>query len=360
MKIAPLTFSIFIILVAFLLPLKSIGQADMSSNVSYQDLSKYESERHALMKLLQQEHSRLTALEEARLLYKMAKLDVEYGHGSKLEEVLNQLTSLALTSNELEIKVKIAELESAFFQLKGLYRQANQSYKNFIKLQDSFEAGVTNETISAILEKNKIREQELVAEKYSSLKIFIYALIISLLVSIGFLIYGVYKRNKVVALNIHLAAMITEYVGSYSSKLSDPSYGEKVIQEVKSDHEVSVNGLTDDIVLKILNGLKRFEEEGQYLLEDCTINDVADLLNTNKTYLSKVINVVKKKPFTNYINELRLVHAIQLLKEDTYKKYTIKAISKEAGFKSKSTFNLAFKEYTGLTPSEFIHSMNTK
>jgi AraC-like DNA-binding protein len=34
--------------------------------------------------------------------------------------------------------------------------------------------------------------------------------------------------------------------------------------------------------------------------------------------------------------------------------YTLEAIASEAGFASKSTFNLAFKKYHQLTPSEYL------
>ncbi|MBL7937270.1 MAG: helix-turn-helix transcriptional regulator, partial [Bacteroidia bacterium] len=42
------------------------------------------------------------------------------------------------------------------------------------------------------------------------------------------------------------------------------------------------------------------------------------------------------------------------LLDEKYKNYTIEAHGNEVGFKSKSSFNLAFKKHVGVTPSEFI------
>lgn len=291
------------------------------------------------------------------LLYKIGQINVELGDVNRLDRTLDQLSNLSRRTGDVLIQAKLVDLESEFFRLKGLYRLSLESYKNYVLLQDTIATLRQQQALAAMAEENKQDQSRIRQEQLSTLKIYALALGVSLIIALIFLAYGMYKRKKIEGLNIHMATLLSEYVGSYSSKLTDPSYSRQVIHEVHSDEEISVEGLTDEIVVKILDGLKRFEEEKKYLKLDCTINDVAEFINTNKTYLSKVINVVKKKPFTNYVNELRLIHAIQLLKSKDYKKYTIKAISKEAGFKSKSTFNSAFKEYTGLTPSEFLKSI---
>ena len=295
---------------------------------------------------------------QAELLYKIGSINVDMGDIQNLEETLDQLAEVSRSANDIRIQAKMVGLESEFFRLKGLYRHSLQSYKNFVVLQDSIATLNQIEALNELSKQNEAREKELKQEQVQKMTYGAYALGGILVVAICFLLYGMYKRRRVEGLNTHLATLLSDYVGSYSSKLTDPSFKKQVITEVHDNNEINVEGLTDDLVVKILDGLKRFEEEKKYLKQDTSITDVADYINTNKTYLSKVINVVKKKPFTNYINELRLVHAIQMLKDQEYKKYTIRAISKEAGFKSKSTFNTAFKEYTGMTPSEFIKSLN--
>lgn len=294
---------------------------------------------------------------QAEILNSIGQINIEMGDINALDQILDEMSALTRKSDDISIKAKLVGLESEFFRLKGLYRHSLQSYKGYVVLQDSIATLNQIKALSELEQRNREREEDLKQKQYANLKTFAYAMAGLLVLAISMLVYGIYKRKKVEGLNVHLATLLSDYVGSYSSKLVDPSFSKQVIHEVHRDEDVNVEGLTDDLVLKILDGLKKFEEEKAFLKDDCTIADVADYISTNKTYLSKVINVVKKKPFTNYINELRLVHAIQLMRNKEYKKYTIKAISKEAGFKSKSTFNNAFKEYTGMTPSEFLKSV---
>lgn len=50
-----------------------------------------------------------------------------------------------------------------------------------------------------------------------------------------------------------------------------------------------------------------------------------------------------------------------MLKNDyNYRKYTIKAISNEVGFKKSESFSRAFRKFIGITPLNFINELNNK
>jgi AraC-like DNA-binding protein len=83
---------------------------------------------------------------------------------------------------------------------------------------------------------------------------------------------------------------------------------------------------------------------------------LAEKLNTNKSYLSQVINEYFRKNFSTFVNEYRVKEASRLLLEKESENYTIEAIANSVGFKSKSAFNSAFKKFTGITPSYFVNS----
>ena len=83
---------------------------------------------------------------------------------------------------------------------------------------------------------------------------------------------------------------------------------------------------------------------------DCSVDMCADILNTNRSYLSKALNNYFKKSFTTLINEYRIREAKSIFKQDESKKYTIEAIAEQSGFNNKVSFTAAFKKYTGLTP----------
>jgi Helix-turn-helix domain len=81
---------------------------------------------------------------------------------------------------------------------------------------------------------------------------------------------------------------------------------------------------------------------------------------TNSTYLSKVVNIEKKKNFSKYINDLRIIYAFDELKTNTtFRKYTIKAIAQECGFKSAESFSKAFYKTYGIYPSFYIKKLSS-
>ncbi|WP_416337329.1 helix-turn-helix domain-containing protein [Galbibacter sp. EGI 63066] len=73
------------------------------------------------------------------------------------------------------------------------------------------------------------------------------------------------------------------------------------------------------------------------------MNSLAKELNTNSTYLSKVINNSKQINFSNYINNLRIEYAIEKLTgSEQFRAYTIQAIAEESGFGTAQSFSSSF------------------
>ncbi len=86
---------------------------------------------------------------------------------------------------------------------------------------------------------------------------------------------------------------------------------------------------------------------------------MAKSFGTNSTYLSKVINLKKDKNFSQYINDLRIDYTIHLLKENPrIRKYTIKAIASECGFKSAESFSKGFYKKYGIYPSYYLKQLD--
>ncbi|NOU46183.1 MAG: tetratricopeptide repeat protein [Bacteroidales bacterium] len=96
------------------------------------------------------------------------------------------------------------------------------------------------------------------------------------------------------------------------------------------------------------------EIEKIYLENDLSLAELSHKLNTNTTYLSKVINMVTHQNFCNYLNHYRIDEACRLLSEPQNHHLTIEGIAQMVGFKSKSAFNNAFKKNMHITPSEFL------
>jgi tetratricopeptide (TPR) repeat protein len=95
------------------------------------------------------------------------------------------------------------------------------------------------------------------------------------------------------------------------------------------------------------------EDEKPYLNDDFSLDKLTALVGSNKKYVSMVLNDEFGKGFNHFINEYRIREARKMLTDSRYQHYTIEAVSSFVGFKSKTSFNQAFKLFTGLTPSYY-------
>jgi len=76
-------------------------------------------------------------------------------------------------------------------------------------------------------------------------------------------------------------------------------------------------------------------------------------LGINSKYLSQSINEAYSRNFFLYVNELRVEKAKSYLRTEAHANFSIEGIARQVGFQSKSSFYIAFKRITGLTPSAF-------
>ncbi len=98
---------------------------------------------------------------------------------------------------------------------------------------------------------------------------------------------------------------------------------------------------------------KYMENNQPYLDASLSIYDLAQKIETPAKELSVYINHYLNKHFFDFINEYRINKAKQILKDPEKDEYTVLEILYDVGFNSKSSFNTAFKKYTGLTPTQF-------
>ena len=91
-------------------------------------------------------------------------------------------------------------------------------------------------------------------------------------------------------------------------------------------------------------------EEFLYRDPELTKEKIADMLKTNRTYLSQVINERTGMSVPQYINSYRIKEAIRIL-SNTSDNTPLKAIVIDLGFNSMSTFYKLFQTSVGMTPT---------
>lgn len=126
----------------------------------------------------------------------------------------------------------------------------------------------------------------------------------------------------------------------------EKSKGDKSIYKERGGLDVEGQKLSA-IVMRV----KEYIEDN-YSDMDLSLPKVANLFNVNKTYLSKLMKEQLGYSFTEYMTEVRLVKAKELLTYDIAYS-NIYEIAKKVGFRSQHYFSRVFKKNEGISPMEY-------
>jgi AraC-like DNA-binding protein len=92
----------------------------------------------------------------------------------------------------------------------------------------------------------------------------------------------------------------------------------------------------------------------QRLDQTITLEDAAGAAGLEKSYFSESFHRIEGIPFREWLCHLRIVKAVQMLKE---KDYTIGQVAYSVGFTNLRTFQRAFKRVTRTTPLSLKRSL---
>ena len=159
----------------------------------------------------------------------------------------------------------------------------------------------------------------------------------SLLVSIGFFVMAAYLLTHPEILS---GLPFVKYKEVPSDVINDKSY---MFSYINEDYKLEMERIVD-----------YFKTEKPYLNKDLNINQVSVALAIPSRELSFIINNHFGQRFNDFLNKYRIEYITKKINKEYLSNYTIEGIASEAGFASKSTFNLAFKKYHQCTPTEYF------
>lgn len=122
----------------------------------------------------------------------------------------------------------------------------------------------------------------------------------------------------------------------------------------KRELKYSTSTISEERMEKAIAGLSSLmEEERIYLDPDLTLKKLAQRLNIHSNHLSRIINEQFGTNYNDYINRQRVSEAQRRLVDPALQSKSILDIMFDVGFYSKSTFNTAFRKFTGTSPSAY-------
>lgn len=127
--------------------------------------------------------------------------------------------------------------------------------------------------------------------------------------------------------------------------------------EVNKNEKYKTSVLGDEEIKQIAERLTEImEKEKPFLNEELRLSDLADILEITPHKLSQVINQSFNQNFYNFVNMHRVKEVQKRLTDPGNNKKSILGIALDTGFNSNASFYRIFKQYTGLTPSQYLKS----
>ncbi len=247
------------------------------------------------------------------------------------------LCDVAIIIEEYELAVKY--LRKSLKQFRKFSRESNAEALNYTRAQFDYE--LQKERIKKLKLENQLQDEQNVRQQ---LIIFIIAAF--LIIMISFLLIF---RKQIKNLQLAYQNLVKRNL-----ELDKVNISLKALEIKKTTKQNGTHIKDEEKIYLKLKAL--LEDEKIFRQQDLSESKLAELLNTNTTYLSSIINNRFSMHFKTLLNKYRIDEARNLLVSEKYSIFSIEGIATEVGYQSRSAFYQVFKQNTGMTPSAYINA----
>lgn len=130
---------------------------------------------------------------------------------------------------------------------------------------------------------------------------------------------------------------------------------------LKARPQTNTKSLDPLTIRKTMEALQKAMQHNRiYLNPELTLNEVVKATGIPQKTISAVLNQHAGKSFNEFVNEFRVMEVKNKLLESGNDHLTITGVAFECGFNSQATFQRTFKQFTGLSPTEFLAQQSLK
>ncbi len=307
-----------------------------------------------------------------------------YAASGNLKAAIQALQENLEIAQKVDMKDLKLEVYKYLFQYYGTLGDKGQESKwrtEYFSIKDTLlnyqQVASVNE-VRFLAEMKKVDEQ--IAHEAEKRRAITYTLFfaLGLTLLIATFLVTVYKKNKLLAKrNLKLYNNNVEILRREKEERKRRQLMEQTIAKLREENQqkndnapvkednkedkskaekYKNSNLTDEQKQQLLNDIREVMENNPKIFDlDFTQEQLATLVHSKSKYVSQVINELCLCNFSAFINECRIKEACQRINDvEHYGNLTIEAVSMSVGFKSRSTFNSAFRKFTGLTPGEYL------
>lgn len=282
------------------------------------------------------------------------------------DAAISTLKSVAQEADDAGLKEELVTIYHRLSKLygdKGDIRNRDDYHMRYLLTKDSVfvNHGMRDAANRKIVEDLSERDRKITElsyqKKISGLRLTA-VLVITLLIS-GFLVYFVvmnmrlkqrnrelYRKNLA---NLELEKSLSDLRNSQSPEAVQPAAMPNVSAYANSN-------LTSEEKNRIVDMVERYLSQSSEIFScDYKLTQLASALGIPNQHLSQALNEYGGKNFYTLLGEYRIREACRRMQDKDYiATRTVETIAQEVGIKSRSNFTAIFKNFTGLTPSQYI------
>lgn len=301
----------------------------------------------------------------------LGKVYLAMGRMAEALKAIHNAFELAVTDNDAELKAGASrQLSDIYAKLgdrkkaeiyKGMYLALSDSIFNDQQLKIAngklfeYENRINKEQVDQLLRTNWIK----------TLTITFILILLAIITALTVFIFYKNKRllntqKMLITKNMEMQkrdVQTNKLLQQYANAVSERDSLSNSITNGRSEptrHQNNI-GINEEQINLLLEKISTVMSNIQYISQpDFSIDNLVELVGSNKRYVSWVINDRYGKNFRTLLNEKRIDEAcIRLTDTEHYGNITIRGIYEELGFNSPTSFNNAFKKAMGMTPSAY-------
>ncbi|WP_299322245.1 tetratricopeptide repeat protein [uncultured Maribacter sp.] len=316
----------------------------------------------------------------AWLFYNLGKSYFKLNEASLALTNLEEALAIGKKSENLEVEMYCHEYLAQVYESEGNIERSHEEQKAFIKTQAIFLNNTTQATQLELKKEIDDKDSEItennktISSLLKNKKMLIFSGSFALLILSGFLFFYVIQKKKEKKNILKIQAqysLLKEEIQKYNKVGITKDIQPENISLSKNDRLKGIDELVEKVAAPYKNSslsiedrklyknsiLELMKHEKPYLNASLNHSELANNLRISSHHLSEVLHYEFEQNFYNFINSYRIIEAQDQLKDPKNIHSKMIAIAFDSGFKSKTSFNRAFKNYTGLTPSEYKNSL---
>lgn len=270
---------------------------------------------------------------------------------AKAVELYRTGLDLSYRYRNMEFRRELLNRLSDLQYLMGNKEASLDYYRQYRDHLDSISSADKEQEFNALLvsfremeHKAEVQQKELALLKARKRSLYIGAAFLFIAVVLVFL-WIIYRRQQKM-----YRALVVQHQNYMQQLDSEAAAGEAIPDTPDGSSHTADGSDASRVLFQRLEELVRNKKI--YSQKDLSLDKIAEMLGSNRTYVSKAINDVAGTSYYNYIDAFRIREATRIISESD-DDVPFKQLSDDLGYNSISVFYKAFRNATGCTPGQY-------